>query len=159
MVCVGGSDLIGTHGGNKQKIRYFIMCLCFLSSRFSSRVLSSSPNDVVSSSEEHMPCQCIICCQYNSRILPGEVGAVFAAGVWSPHPWSDAADVCESTCRHTRKTSLFGKESINMTNCLIYSCLYEILRKLLQVLKCLSYRIVLLLFLSQLKLKYHWNRE
>lgn len=20
-----------------------------------------------------MPCQCIICCQYNSRILPGEV--------------------------------------------------------------------------------------
>lgn len=120
MVCVGGSDLIGTHGGNKQEIRYFIMCLCFPSFRFSSRVLSSSPNDAVSSSEEHMPCQCVTCCQYNSRVLPGEVmwSSICCRCVWSPHPRSDAADVSDSTCRHTRKTSLLGKESVYMTNCL-----------------------------------------
>lgn len=73
MVCVGGSDLIGTHDRNKQEeISCFLsfMFLCFQSSRFSSRVLSSSQNDAISSSEEHVPCQCIICCQLQQKALP-----------------------------------------------------------------------------------------
>lgn len=90
MVCVGGSDLIGTHDRNKQEeISCFLsfMFLCFWSSRFSSRVLSSSQNDAISSSEEHVPCQCIICCQLQQKALPlwNHLGSVATAGVCLPH--------------------------------------------------------------------------
>lgn len=70
MVCVGGSDLIGTQeqtGGDK--LFSFFHVSLFWKFGFSSRVLSSSQNDAISFSEEHVPCQCIICCQLQQKAL------------------------------------------------------------------------------------------
>lgn len=55
------------HERNKQEqinCFLFFMFLCFPSSKvFFSRVLSGSQNDGISTSEEHMLCQCRVCCQ------------------------------------------------------------------------------------------------
>lgn len=90
MVCVGGSDLIGTHDRNKQEeisCFLFFIFLCFRSSRFSSRVLDRSENDAISSSKEHVPHQRIICCQLQQKALPqwNHLGPVATAGVCLPH--------------------------------------------------------------------------
>lgn len=98
MVCVGGSDLIGTHDRNKQEETscfLFFIFLCFRSSRFSSRVLDRSQNDAISSSKEHVPHQRIICCQLQQKALPqwNHLGPVATAGVCLPpitplrHSW------------------------------------------------------------------------
>lgn len=77
---------------------------------FFSRVLNSSQNDGISASEEHMLCQCRVCCQ----LFPGEILEdhlqVSLALTQSISP--------DNTCILTERLSLFGKKNRNMTNCL-----------------------------------------
>lgn len=66
MAYVGGSALIGTREEQTGADKLFSIFYVSLFSKFQvffSRVLSGSQNDGISTSEEHMLCQCRVCCQ------------------------------------------------------------------------------------------------